>query len=89
VLVTPGSVAATAAMLLISLGFKTYVETFSDYDALYGSLGAVIVLLLWLYVAGWVILFGGELNDVVRRQKLPSGAASRPPRSGTYKSAAC
>lgn len=76
VLVTPGSVAATAALLLVSIGFKTYVERFSDYDALYGSLGAVIVLLLWLFVAGWVILFGAELNDVVRRQQR-AGAGNR------------
>lgn len=69
VLITPGSVAATIAMLLASLVFKVYVDRFSNYDALYGSVGAVIVLLLWLFAAGWVILFGGELNDVVLRQQ--------------------
>jgi membrane protein len=76
--VTPGSAAATVAMLLASLAFKSYVNRFSDYDALYGSLGAVIVLLLWLFAAGWVILFGAELNDVLsqagsRRSELPAG----------------
>lgn len=66
--ITPGSVTATGAMLLASLAFKNYVNRFSAYDALYGSLGAVIVLLLWLFAAGWVILFGAELNAVVRRE---------------------
>jgi membrane protein len=69
VLITPGSVAATVTMLLASLAFKIYVNRFANYDALYGSVGAVIVLLLWLFAAGWVILFGAELNDVVLRQR--------------------
>ncbi len=66
-LITPGSVAATVALLLASLAFKTYVNEFSSYDVVYGGLGAMIVLLLWLFAAGWVILFGAELNDVVAR----------------------
>jgi membrane protein len=69
VLITPGSLVATLLLLGISMAFKLYVNRFSDYDALYGSLGAVIVLMLWLFAAGWVILFGGELNDVLRRDQ--------------------
>jgi membrane protein len=69
VLVTPGSLLATLVLLGTSMAFKLYVNRFSDYDALYGSLGAVIVLMLWLFVAGWVTLFGGELNDVLRRER--------------------
>ena len=78
--VTPGSVAATVAMLLASLAFKNYVNRFSAYDALYGSLGAVIVLLLWLFAAGWVILFGAELNDVLSREDAgrADAAAGKP-----------
>lgn len=73
-LITPGSVAATVSMLVASLAFKTYVNRFSTYDAVYGGLGAMIVLLLWLFAAGWVILFGAELNDVVlRRVAAPEG----------------
>jgi membrane protein len=66
-LVTPGSVAATVAMLVASLAFKTYVNRFSAYNLVYGGLGAVIVLLLWLFAAGWVILFGAELDKVAAR----------------------
>jgi membrane protein len=76
-LVTPGSVVGTAGVLVASILFKIYVEKFADYDALYGSLGAVIVLLLWLFVTGWVILFGAELNDVMGRRK---GAPADPGR---------
>ncbi len=65
VLLTPGSLVATVLLLGVSIIFKFYVERFSDYDALYGSLGGVIVLMLWLFAAGWVTLFGAELNDVV------------------------
>ena len=77
VLITPGSCAATLLVLGASSAFKFYVNRFSDYDALYGSLGAVIVLMLWLFAVGWVTLFGGELNDVLRRDRPH---ASTPPR---------
>ncbi len=68
-LVTPGSVAAPAALLLVSGALKFYVSRFPSVDALYGGLGAVIVLLVWLFFAGWVILLGGELNDAVARER--------------------
>lgn len=68
-LLTPGSVAATALLLLASGGLKLYVSRFSTVNALYGGLGAVIVLLVWLFFAGWVILLGGELNDVISRER--------------------
>jgi membrane protein len=68
-LVTPGSVAATAALLLASGALKLYVSRFSTVNALYGGLGAVIVLLVWLFFAGWVILFGGELNQAMARER--------------------
>lgn len=76
VLVTPGSVFATVALLVASFGFKLYVSSFANFDAVYGSLGAVIILLMWLFVAGWVILLGGEINELVQRQ------TGTPPREG-------
>lgn len=65
---TAGSVFATVALLVTSFAFKLYVSNVANYGALYGSLGAVIVLLLWLYVTGWVILLGGEINDIAQRK---------------------
>jgi membrane protein len=60
--VTPGSVLATLLWLLASLAFRFYVTSFADYNATYGSLGGVIVLMLWFYISGLAILTGAELN---------------------------
>lgn len=69
VFITPGSVFATVGLLVTSFLFKLYVSNFANYDAVYGSLGAVIALLMWLFLTGWVILLGAELNDVIQRHK--------------------
>jgi len=58
----PGSVFAIIGWLLTSLGFAYYVNQFGSYNATYGSIGAVIVLLTWMYLSGFFILIGGEVN---------------------------
>lgn len=63
--ITPGAVLGVGVLILAALGFRFYVENFGKYEATYGSLGAVIVLLLWLYVAGLVILLGSEVNSLL------------------------
>lgn len=65
VFITPGSVIGVTVLMLASLGFSWYAQNFGDYDATYGSIGAVIVLMLWLYIAGLVILLGSEINALV------------------------
>lgn len=65
--ILPGAAAATAAMLIISMGFSFYVENVSNYSLLYGSIGAIIVLLLWLYFASITILMGAEFNRALAR----------------------
>ena len=60
--ITPGSVLATVLWLLITLMFKFYVQHFASYNATYGTIGGVIVLLLWFYVSGLTVLVGAELN---------------------------
>jgi membrane protein len=60
--ITPGSVFAIIGWLLTSLGFAVYVNRFGSYNATYGTIGAVIVLLTWMYLSGLVILIGGEIN---------------------------
>ena len=60
--ITPGAVAATVLLVLASLAFKFYVANFADYNATYGAVGAVIVLMLWFYIVGLAILAGAELN---------------------------
>jgi membrane protein len=60
--VTPGAVFAVLSLLLSSLLFTLYLRFAPSYSATYGSLGAVIVLMLWLYLMGLVVLIGGEIN---------------------------
>ncbi len=57
---TPGSLLGVVLWLLISFGFRLYIHLFQTYSTTYGSLGAVIVLLLWLYLTGAAIILGGE-----------------------------
>jgi len=61
--VTPGSIVALTLWLLVSLGFRVYLHYFDSYSKTYGSLGAVIVLMLWFYLTGASILIGGEINS--------------------------
>jgi membrane protein len=63
--ITPGSALATLVWLVATLGFGAYVANFGDYNATYGSLGAVIVFLTWLYLTAYIVLMGAELNSIV------------------------
>ena len=72
--ITPGAVVATVLWLVISLLFKMYVSRFTDYEGAYGSVGGVIVVLLWFYVSGAAILAGAELNSEIEHAS-PHGKA--------------
>jgi membrane protein len=61
-LLSPGVVVAVILWLLVSLGFRLYLHFFNSYSATYGSLGALIVLMLWFYLTGAAILLGAEIN---------------------------
>lgn len=73
-LVSGGAVVATVLWIAASLAFATYVSTFGSYDRTYGSLSAVIILLLWFYLSAYAILVGAELNAELER--LTSRTAS-------------
>ena len=62
VYLTPGSILATLLWLAGSLGFRFYVVNFGNYEATYGTIGGIILLLLWFYISGLVIVIGAELN---------------------------
>jgi membrane protein len=62
--ITRGAVVAIAIWLLLSLGFQTYVKLFNSYTVTYGSLAAVIVLLLWLYLSAIVVLIGAAIDEL-------------------------
>ncbi|HHV59177.1 MAG TPA: YihY/virulence factor BrkB family protein [Clostridiaceae bacterium] len=63
--IVPGSIFATVAWISISLGFSFYVNNFTSYSTTYGSIGGVIVLLLWLYWSSVILIMGAELNAVL------------------------
>lgn len=65
---TPGSVLAGLLWLVLTLGFGFYVANFGDYDATYGSLGGVMVLLTWMYLSSYILLVGAELNAELEHQ---------------------
>ncbi|MDN3583056.1 YihY/virulence factor BrkB family protein [Mucilaginibacter flavus] len=67
--VNPGSVLATGLALLLSLGFSYYINNFSSYNKVYGSLGTVIVAMLWMYLNSLILLIGFELNASVELSK--------------------
>jgi len=69
--VTPGSLFAVVAWLGVSLAFKVYAEHFGNYNAVYGSIAGVIVLMLWLYLGGMMVLIGGEINAEIARAAHP------------------
>ena len=66
---TPGALAATLLWLVVSIGFRVYVQNFGDYTAVYGAIGSVIVLMLWLYLSGFSLLIGAELNSEIDRAR--------------------
>jgi membrane protein len=59
---SPGVLIAVALWLLVSLLLRLYLHFFNSYNATYGSLGALIILMLWFYLTGAAILLGGEIN---------------------------
>ena len=66
--VTPGAALGVILWMVASFGFRLYLHFFDSYSATYGSLGAVIILLLWLYLTGFAILIGAELNSVIEAE---------------------
>lgn len=72
--ITPGTVLAVIVWVAASLGFSYYVSNFANYSATYGSIGAIIVLLLYFFLSSLVLLFGAEVNAVIEHH-APEGKA--------------
>jgi membrane protein len=66
--ITPGTVLAAVAWLLLTFGFGLYVANFGNYNKTYGSLATVVILVTWLYLSAYVFLFGAELNSELEHQ---------------------
>jgi membrane protein len=65
--ITPGGFAATVLILVSSVGLNLWVANLGRYDQVYGQVGAIMVLMLWLYVTGLMVLIGAEINAVLVR----------------------
>lgn len=65
--ITPGAVVAIFLWIAVTSGFKFYLQYFNTYNKAYGSLGAVIILMLWMYLSGTSILIGGAINSVITK----------------------
>jgi membrane protein len=71
---TPGGIAAVAVWIVVSAAFAAYVANFGSYNKTYGSLGAVIIFLVWLWLTNVAVLFGAELNaEVERGRQIEAG----------------
>lgn len=77
--ITPGAVAASAAWLVMSAVFTWYIAHFGSYDATYGSLGAAIGMMMWMWISMIVVLLGAELNAQIERTTAPSPVNPHPP----------
>ena len=65
----PGAAVATVCWLVISYVFSIYINNFSNYSATYGSIGGIIILMLWLYITGMVLMVGGLVNAIMQERK--------------------
>lgn len=75
VIFSPGTILATTLFVLGTVGFNTYISNFSRYNVLYGSIGTLIILLLWIWVVAILILAGNDLNSGIRREAMKLSSA--------------
>lgn len=73
----PGAGIATTLWLLASAGFSLYIENFGAYDRMFGSVGAVVVLLMWFYVSAYAVCIGAEINAELEREAEAAAVARR------------
>ena len=76
--ITPGSLFAAVALLLLTIAFGFYVSRFTNYSRSYGSLGAVVALLTWMYLTAYAFIFGAELNSEIEHQTAKDSTTGRP-----------
>lgn len=81
--ITPGSLFAAIAWLLLTLAFGFYATTITDYHTTYGSLGTVVVMLTWIYLSAYALVFGAELNSEIEHQTARDSTTGRPLPMGT------
>ncbi|MBS4197527.1 YihY/virulence factor BrkB family protein [Lederbergia citri] len=65
----PGAIFSSIGWIIVSIGFSFYISHFGNYSATYGSIGGIIVLMLWFYITALIIMVGGEINSLISREK--------------------
>jgi membrane protein len=80
--VTSGSAVAATLWIIGSLLFSLYVQNFAAYGETYGTLGGVVVMLMWFFLSGFVVVLGAEINSELERQTERDTTAGRPQRMG-------
>ena len=80
----PGALCALAGWMALSVGFSYFVETFGNYSLIYGALGAVVVLMIWLYLSAATLIMGAEVNGIFcsrrgERRERPEAEGDQPP----------
>ena len=75
---TPGSIFTALVWLLLAIGFSFYVTRLTDYNATYGSVAAIVMLLTWMYLSAYIFLFGAELNAELEHQTAKDSTTGRP-----------
>lgn len=75
---TPGSIFTALVWLLLAVGFGFYVTRLTDYNATYGSIAAIVMLLTWMYLSAYVFLFGAEFNAELEHQTAKDSTTGRP-----------
>lgn len=75
-----GSVLATFIWLLVSILFSAYVSNFNNFSQMYGSMGAVVILLIWFFISSYIFLLGGELNAEIEHQTKKDSTIGHPPK---------
>jgi len=76
--ITPGSLFTALVWLLLTVGFGFYVTQLTDYNATYGSIAAIVMLLTWMYLSAYVFLFGAELNSELEHQTAKDSTTGEP-----------
>lgn len=76
--ITPGSLFSAVTWVLLTLAFGFYVTKITDYEATYGSLGAIIALLTWMYLSAYVFVIGAELNSEIEHQTAKDSTTGEP-----------
>ena len=85
--ISTGAVVATVIWILASVGFSLYIANFANYNETYGSLGAVVIVLFWLYISAFVVILGAKLNGELEHETSVDttvGAPKPPGERGAY-----